>query len=57
VLLFFLLSSLSPSQLWTLKTKAAQPMYRFRMKIAAIGRVEDSVEEKSVLSPDAAGSW
>lgn len=56
MLLFFLLSSLSPSQLWTLKTKAAQPMYRLRMKMAAMGRVEDRVEEKSVLSPLAAGS-
>jgi hypothetical protein len=31
-------------------------MYRLRMKIAAIGSVDDRVEVKSALSPDAAGS-
>jgi hypothetical protein len=28
-----------------------------RMKMAAMGRVEEIVEEKSALSPLAAGSW
>ena len=35
-----------------------QPRYRFRVKMAAIGSVDDSVDESSALSPDlAAGSW
>lgn len=33
-------------------------MYRFRVKMAAMGRVEESVEENSALSPDLGpGSW
>ena len=33
-------------------------MYRFRVKMAAMGSVEDSVEDISGLSPGlAAGSW
>lgn len=50
VVLFLVASSLSPSQLWTLKTMEAQPMYRLRVKMAAMGSVEDSVELKSEAS-------
>lgn len=35
---------------------AYHPMYRLRMKMAAMGRVEDSVELISTLSPFGAGS-
>lgn len=111
VLALFLLSSLSPSQLWMLNTTAAlydylpsapssvactappplphiaqrvasrwqmlarfdcsgkskrsgwsveiayHPMYLLRMKIAAIGSVEDRVEDSSAPSALPAGSW
>lgn len=73
----FLVSSLSPSQLWTLKTTAAlercqwtgttiiyqtrvsayHPMNLFRMKIAAMGKVDDRVDDSSGLSLLATGSW
>ena len=34
------------------------PLYRFRVKMAAMGSVDDSVDENSELSPAlAAGSW
>lgn len=35
---------------------AYQPMYLFRMKMAAMGRVDDSVDWNSTLSPFATGS-
>lgn len=39
--------------------KTYHPMYLFRVNMAAIGIVDDSVEENSGLSPDlaAGGSW
>ena len=99
MLLLFLVSSLSPSQLWMLNTTAAlyrisvslsqfrgahgakmrhrwmlregtdwghretvgsesayHPTYLLRMKMAAMGRVEEMVDWNSTLSPFAAGS-
>jgi hypothetical protein len=97
VLVFFLVSSLSPSQLWTLKTTEAldkpklvssfqtfllyvalsiysacrlrssrletaamdsayHPIYRFLVSIAAIGNVDERVDENSTFSALEAGS-
>lgn len=54
---FFFESSLSPSQLWIEKTTDAHPTILLRVNIAAIGRVVDIVEERSVESPELLGSW
>lgn len=52
------LPSLSPSQFCRAKTSEAQPRYLLRVKMAAMGRVDEMVEEKSAWSPaDLAGAW
>lgn len=56
VLAVLVASSLSPNQVCTANTTDAQPMYLFRVKMAAMGSVEDSVAERSPLSPLEAGS-
>lgn len=58
MLLLLVVSSLSPSQFWMLKTTEIQPMYLLRVKMAAMGSVDDTVDPNSAFSPAlAAGSW
>ena len=51
-------SSLSPSQFCSAKTSDAQPRYLLRVKMAAIGSVDEMVEPKSPGSLALlAGAW
>lgn len=55
---FFAESSLSPSQFCSAKTSDAQPRYLLRVKMAAIGSVDEMVEPKSPGSLALlAGAW
>lgn len=47
----------SHSQRRSVRRITYHPIYLFRVNIAAIGSVDDIVDEKSALSLEGAGSW
>ena len=55
--MFDFASALSPSHDWRLNTNDAHPTNLFRVNIAAIGSVDEMLEEKSADSSPAAGGW